>query len=169
MATLEWLALGEAEHARGVIAELVRILQAQAVDPSAVTLVLAGNFAEAVKRRLGDGAPAYNTERLGGMAAAKTMPRVDGGIDVVVPAPLVLGQDDEDEAREGRAELLLRLAKHEAQHVGMRQRGEALHDAGRELARGQAHAYFCASAGVVLGEHRAELVAATARPLDLAS
>ncbi|TFV88452.1 hypothetical protein E4P40_09845 [Blastococcus sp. CT_GayMR20] len=108
MATLEWLALGEAEHARGVIAELVRILQAQAVDPSAVTLVLAGNFAEAVKRRLGDGAPAYNTERLGGMAAAKTMPRVDGGIDVVVPAPLVLGQDDEDEAREGRAERLLR-------------------------------------------------------------
>jgi hypothetical protein len=164
-ATLEWLAGAEAGHARGVIAELVSILKAQAVDPAAVTLVLAGNFSEAVQRRLGAGAPAYNTERLGGMAAAKTMPREDGGIDIVVPAPLVLGQDDQDEdAREGRAELLLRLAEHEAQHVGMRQRDEALHDAGRDLARGQAHAYFCASAGVVLEEHRAELVTATARP-----
>jgi ribosomal protein L27 len=162
---LKWLTEPEAEYARGVVVDLMGILQAQAVEPPAVTLVIAGKFTEAVQRRLGDGAAAYNTERLGGMAAAKTMPRDDGGIDIVVPAPLVLGHDDEgQDARALRTGLLLHLAEHEAQHVGMRQRGEALHDAGRKLGRGQAHANFCASAGVVLEEHRAELVAATTRP-----
>ena len=162
---MQWLDSPQGESANKLIAELLGILQLPSVDPAAVTLVLAGEFTASVQCRLDAGADAYTTDRLGGMVGAKTMPRADGSIDVIVPAALVLSLNDPDEAERAlREHLLLYTVEHEAQHVGMRQRGEALHDAGRPLGRGQAHIYLCASAGVVLEEHRAELVAATRRP-----
>jgi microcompartment protein CcmL/EutN len=148
-----------AEHV--LLTGLVGLIAGQSTRPDDVTIVIAGDFVASVQRRLGDDAAEYGTARLGGFAAAKTIPSPDGHIDVVVPAELIFFSEEEtDEERKGRVETLLHVAQHEAQHVGMRQRDEATHDVRTRLSATGVRADFIAAAGVMLEEYRAERVAA---------
>lgn len=120
--------------------------------PNEVNLVVTGDFVASNRSRLSDDeAKAYETGRTFGVAAARTLPRSDGTVDVVVASPLLHG----DIAREIG---LKRLVLHEAYHVSIHQREEVLgtirlrHSISNMTHRG----YFSAVAGMVADEYRVE-------------
>jgi hypothetical protein len=165
-ALADWLDTADGVDAMRLVSDMWRSIEAEAVEADAVALVLAYDFAAAVQRRLPPGAPPYDLPRLDGVVGGKTMASPEGGVEVVVHAPLVLDTGSGAADDRGRwVELMRYTAKHEAQHVGMHQRGEATREgAGQRLGEGQAHAYLCESAGAVLEEYRAELVSAAVMP-----
>src|SRR5262249_46499171 len=93
----------------------------------------------------------YHTDRVFGVAAARTLQLPDGTTDVVVSAPLV----HSDVAAEIG---LLRLVCHEAYHVAIHQRAEPLGSIRvRYGIPGYSHGgYFSAVAGMVADEYRVE-------------
>jgi hypothetical protein len=148
--------------ARELIAQTLAALECQAVDSAAVTLVITGKFGKSIDRRTPPGSPPYDTDRLSGIAAARTMPRGHGKVDVIVPGPFVFGTPGEQPGqRAARAARLTYMATHEAQHVGMYQRGERLMEGPHHyLGQGTASHDFRATAEIVLEEYRAEAAAA---------
>lgn len=121
-----------------------------AVTPSAVSLVIAGDFAAAVKRRLPDGPYKDNFAGARGasVVAAKTMV-VGPEVHVVFPASLFEGSANE------MTELFVRrTVVHESQHVAMMQTGEEADD----IPDGPgARMRFLQAAHQVILEYRAEL------------
>lgn len=98
-----------------------------APDRSTVNIVLSGDFIESVNDRLKDAglSHAFDTTRGSGFAAAKTLPRKDGTIDVVFNAALFAVELPENQQDEFKL-LALHTAVHEFQHVAMRQRHESV-------------------------------------------
>lgn len=164
-ALADWIGSSAGEDAMRLVRDIMQSIEAAAVEADDVALVLAYNFPAAVQRRLPPEAPQYDLGRLDGMVGGKTMATPDGGVEVIVHAPLVLGTEGETaDEREHWAGLMRYMAKHEGQHVGMHRRGEATREDAVRLGRGEAHAWLCESAGAVLEEYRAELVPATVMP-----
>lgn len=143
------------------------VLGTLALDADAVVFVVAGDFAESVKRRLPEGEykDAFDLERGAGTVAAKTM-RVDDEIHVVFPAWMFVDLEaarklltpeqvvELEDTTADRVRLTRRTAIHEAQHVAMEQSGESVVDlAGRGFARKN----FLNVAAQVIDEYRAEL------------
>ena len=164
----EWLISPGGVRCKELIDEVSAIIERQTVDSDSVSIVITGRFNESVESRSPGGpGEAYDNERLAGLAAAKTMPRPDGSIDVVIPGVFFVGLDDESpSAITLRTQLLIYLAEHEAQHVGMGQRGESLTSSAHEFAGGMSATRFTTSAAIVADEYRAELAAVTRRGVD---
>ncbi|TFF12435.1 hypothetical protein [Cellulosimicrobium funkei] len=127
-------------------------LGANAIEPEAVRLVIAGDFTASVNARMGDLGPVFDTRRNGGTVGGKTMALEDGTIDVVLPAAF-FSIDMEPLYRARVDQLTKRTVTHESFHVAMMQAGEGEQSyATAPLARQQ----FLACADFVIGEYRAE-------------
>jgi len=162
-----WLQNPDPNNApRKLLEAVLGRIAAAAPRPDEVTLVLAGDFAASVQRRLPADHPPYTTDRAGGVAIAKTMDRDDGGYDIVMGIGWLFGRGDEEEQEEAlwRVDNLLHTAIHEAQHVATGQRGEATNGARATLGRAGVHSEYVASAGVVMEEYRAVIVATREHP-----
>jgi len=88
--------------------------------PDEVTLVITGDFLASNRSRLTtEDGETYDADRTFGVAAARTLPRADGTIDILVASPLLHSNV--------AAEIgLQRLVSHEAYHAAIHQRGETL-------------------------------------------
>ncbi|MFJ2301056.1 hypothetical protein [Oerskovia paurometabola] len=127
-------------------------LGANALDPQAVRLVIAGDFTTSVNTRMGALGPVFETRRNGGVVGGKTMALEDGTIDVLLPAAF-FSTDMEPLHRSRVDRLTKRTVTHESFHVAMMQAGEGEQSYPSEpLARRQ----FMACADQVIGEYRAE-------------
>lgn len=151
---------------RKLLEVVVGLITAAVPRPDKVTLVLAGDFGASVQRRLPSDHPPYTTDRVGGVAVAKTMDRGDGGFDVVMGIAWLFGRGDEEEQAEAlwRVNSLMHAAIHEAQHVATGQRGEATNGARTSVGLPGVHSDYVASAGVAMEEYRAVIVATREHP-----
>lgn len=165
-ATLRDKVLADRSHdafKRGVD-ELAELLTSLVDRPGEVTFVITLNFVAAVERR--EPAVAFRTDRGSGMVAARTMPRPDGTVHVLMPADFIGAKDDQGEplytARGALAgdpnlvQMMRRTLVHEAQHVVMAQRGSdwRAYDALAVTPEAAKHHY--GAAAKMCDEHRAE-------------
>jgi hypothetical protein len=135
-----------AEVATGVAA-----VERIAPRPDEVSLVITGDFVASNRLRLtGIEAEAYDMSRTFGVAAARTLPQLDGTVDIVVAAPLL----HSNAADTG----LNRVVMHEAYHAAIYQRHEELGTIRvRHSIPGMTHrGYFSSVAGMVADEYRVE-------------
>jgi hypothetical protein len=123
-------------------------------DPSAVSLVITGDFVGSVRSRFPDdpSVEGFNLTRGTGMVAAKTMERSDGTIDVLMHAGyFAAGLDQEQQV--AAAQIVPRTLVHEAAHVCTLQNKETYEHSGPPGRDGD-----LASLGyAILDEYRAEL------------
>lgn len=134
--------------------ELAELLHQLVDDPTAVTLVIPADFAEAVQRRE-PGVP-YTLERGSGLVGGRTMPVNDDRIDVLINAGWLLARDENNMPILDREPMTVirRTLIHEAQHAVMHQRGSAHYEI--EPVDGPFSRQFAAQAAKVCDEHRAE-------------
>ena len=133
----------------------LKALDERLADPGHFELVVAGNFAEAVRRRASDQRERdeYQADRLFGQAVAKTFVRNDGrSVCLIVDAnTLRSGQGfDRHDVR--------RLAAHEAYHAAIHQRLESVADLRqrRKVAGYSRLGYFLECGGILVEEYRVE-------------
>lgn len=117
-----------------------------------VRFTITSDFVGAVRERVSDPdyAAAYEQHRRFEVAAAKTIPQDDGTIDLVMDVGLLHRQTDP-----GVAE---RTFRHEAYHVAIHQRGEALTDIRERhgLDRWSVGGIYLSMAGIACEEFRVE-------------
>lgn len=118
--------------------------------PDDLDIVITGDFVRSIRDRTtsDEERETYTVDRTFGEASARVMPRLDGGTVAVFFAGLVAHGTDE--------QLALETFEHEAYHVAMSKRGEALNDlrlrnqANLKTAEGT----FVAIAGIAAEEYR---------------
>jgi hypothetical protein len=144
--------------------ELAEVLASLVDRPGEVTLVIPMDFVAAVNLR--EPGVDFRSNRGSGVVAARTMPRPDGTVDVLVPAAFIGAKDANDEplytargALDGDpalVQLMRRTIVHEAQHAVMAQRGSDWRAYEALGVSPEAAKHHYGAAAKMCDEHRAE-------------
>lgn len=157
---LELLGLDPAAvTATSLMSWCVLTLRDAVARPGGVRLVITGDFVRSVRERsvTTHQQQNYHVARNAGLVGAKTMPRPNGTIDVLIPAVL-FAPDPDPVVIDGRDALVRRTIAHESGHVAIKQAGEA--SAGYDDSD-WVRLNMLSVADTVIEEYRAELAVPT--------